>query len=96
MVAVEDRSSEPLAAGGLGVGSAAGVVEVEELVAAIGVGGVVVVVLVVVAIVIVVVVGGGVVGEVGAKEGVVEPIGCGLEWVVRIGVRFGGGVWGST
>lgn len=95
MVAVEDRSCEPLAAGGLGVGSAAGVVEVEELVAAIGVGGVVVVVLVVVAIVIVVV-GGGVVGEVGAKEGVVEPIGCGLEWVVRIGVRFGGGVWGST
>lgn len=95
MVAVEDRSSEPLAAGALGVGSAAGVVEVEELVAAIGVGGVVVVVLVVVAIVIVVV-GGGVVGEVGAKEGVVEPIGSGLEWVVRIGVRFGGGVWGST
>ena len=38
-----------------------------------------------------VVVGVGV-GIVGSEEGVVEPIGCGLERVVRIGPGFGGRV----
>ncbi len=31
----------------------------------------------------------------GTKKGVVEPIRCCLEGVVRIGGRFGGEVWGG-
>lgn len=80
VVPVENRACEPLAGVWNGVGSRLEVEEIRRSVTVTVGGGVVVNVVIVVVVIVV--------GVVRTKDGVVEPIRCGLE-LVGIGIRFG-------